>query len=284
MEARRSSLRCARALAVRALFLLALFPGRARADAALARELLDAGDWAGGRREARRAALAGSDDPEIRYIEAVCLLRLGTEEAAARSALAGVIADFRARGVSDRAAAAALELGASEEAAGRWRPALEAYATALACARTPDPALRAAAGIDRLRKRDPEWSRSAPELEPVLRSLRPAIPDEAKLAPVAAGREPDRGFRLSGFFVSLYRTQVRPAIGDRCEMNPSCSEYFRQAGLRHGWLAFPMIGDRFFREPSVVQAADAASARDRQSRVPDPLDDHDFWHRKEPPP
>lgn len=284
MDARRSSRRCARALGVRALFFLIACSVPASAEAPLARELFEAGDWSGCRREAKRAALSQPADPEIRFLEAVCLLRLGTEEEAARASLRSVIADFRKQGEGDRAAAAALELGASEEAVARWRSALDAYAIALSCAGSPAIALRAAAGIDRLQDRDSAWVRSVPDLEPVLRTLRPSIPDDARAVPAGAIRENPPGFRPSGALVVFYRSQIRPAIGNRCELNPSCSEYFLQAGRRHGGLAFPMIADRFFREPSVAQKAKREPSRDGQSRAVDPLDDHDFWHRKEPIP
>lgn len=284
MDARRSSRRCARALGVRAFFFLAALSGHAFADARLAQDLFEAGDWVGCRREAKRAALSQPEDPDLRFLEAVSRLRLRMDEEAARAMLREVIADYGKQGTGDRAAAAALELGASEEIAGRRQPALDAYSIALTSAGTPERALRAVAGIDRIREQDPEGVHLAPDLEPILRILRPSIPAEAKVAPAGTGSEARSGFQPAGFLVSLYRNQVRPAIGSRCELNPSCSEYFVQAGHRHGWLAFPMIADRFFREPSVVQSADRESARDSQARVADPLTDHDFWHRKESPP
>ena len=56
------------------------------------------------------------------------------------------------------------------------------------------------------------------------------------------------------WLVRLYRTQISPAIGQRCSLQPSCSEYFRQASAKHGLMGFAMQGDRFFREPSVCRA------------------------------
>lgn len=79
--------------------------------------------------------------------------------------------------------------------------------------------------------------------------------------------------------VALYRRNVSPAIGQRCIINPSCSEYFRQASIKHGLLGVPMQADRFIREPDLIQAGfreDSSGSR----TIPDPLSDHDFWMEK----
>jgi len=72
--------------------------------------------------------------------------------------------------------------------------------------------------------------------------------------------------------VGFYREWIRPAIGSRCSLSPSCSEYFLTAARRHGWWAFPMMADRLVREPGLV-----SSAPDPNQRVSDPVDDHDWW-------
>ncbi|MCL1920955.1 MAG: membrane protein insertion efficiency factor YidD [Kiritimatiellaeota bacterium] len=124
-------------------------------------------------------------------------------------------------------------------------------------------------------------------MDPVFARLVPAVPDAwlaaprppAKPSPAAAlGREavalPARAF------ITLYRTQVSPAIGDRCNLEPSCSEYFVQAVKAHGALGIPLIADRFFREPSVhAAAAKPVVMPSGRIRYADPLSDHDFWMR-----
>lgn len=79
--------------------------------------------------------------------------------------------------------------------------------------------------------------------------------------------------RIVEGIVRSYRRWISVAIGSRCSLTPSCSEYFRQAARRHGWLAFPMIADRFVREPSVVAASNVRAG----TPIPDPLEDHDAW-------
>ena len=80
--------------------------------------------------------------------------------------------------------------------------------------------------------------------------------------------------------VTFYRELIRPAIGIRCSLEPGCSEYFRQASLKHGLLGLPMQADRFIREPSVVQAAERPISVQDGVRYDDPISDHDEWMKK----
>lgn len=84
-------------------------------------------------------------------------------------------------------------------------------------------------------------------------------------------------------FISFYRTQISPAIGNRCALTPSCSEYFLQATKKHGLLGVPLIADRFVREPDVTQAAEVLVERpDGSVRIADPVSDHDSWFSESP--
>jgi putative component of membrane protein insertase Oxa1/YidC/SpoIIIJ protein YidD len=74
-----------------------------------------------------------------------------------------------------------------------------------------------------------------------------------------------------------YRSQISPAIGSRCSLQPSCSEYFRQACSKHGLLGFAMYGDRGVREPAVVSAGKHPVRVGDKVKYPDPLSDHDWW-------
>ena len=79
-------------------------------------------------------------------------------------------------------------------------------------------------------------------------------------------------------FISFYRTQISPAIGSRCDLEPSCSEYFVQSVKKHGILGVPIMADRFFREPSVFAAAEKPVVMPNgRIRYADPVCDHDFW-------
>ena len=82
------------------------------------------------------------------------------------------------------------------------------------------------------------------------------------------------GDKLIGISV---RHAIRPAIGSRCSLDPSCSEYFRQASRNHGLLSIPMIADRLVREPSVVLKREREIVVGGETRIADPLSDHDQW-------
>jgi len=121
--------------------------------------------------------------------------------------------------------------------------------------------------------------------EPVFARLVPGVPDAWLAAPQPAtqpsvlttlGRE-SVAYPAQAF-ISLYRTQISPAIGARCSLEPSCSEYFVQAVKKHGLLGVPLIADRFVREPDVLKAkAKTVVMTDGRVRFADPVSDHDFW-------
>ncbi len=81
--------------------------------------------------------------------------------------------------------------------------------------------------------------------------------------------------------VGFYRTVVAPALGARCSLSPSCSEYSLRAARQRGWLGIPMTADRLIREPSVVVAGENPF-RDPEGRkrYPDPISDHIGGSRK----
>lgn len=77
--------------------------------------------------------------------------------------------------------------------------------------------------------------------------------------------------------VAVYRKIVGPAIGERCVLEPSCSRYFLEACRRHGLLGFPMIADRFVREPPESHSDRLVRRPDGTWRHSDPVSDHDWW-------
>lgn len=97
---------------------------------------------------------------------------------------------------------------------------------------------------------------------------------DAWFAPASAARPP----LLSHWIVCFYRSQINPAIGQRCAMVPSCSEYYRQAARKHGFLTgTAMAADRFYREPDHAKyQVNAVNVNGREKYL-DPIGAHDFW-------
>ncbi len=97
---------------------------------------------------------------------------------------------------------------------------------------------------------------------------------------VRPAKEPARRGRGADWIVGFYRSQISPAIGHRCSLEPSCSEYFLQASRAHGWMGVPLIGDRLVREPGVVNAAEMPVERNGRTRYRDPLEQHTEWFKQ----
>lgn len=79
------------------------------------------------------------------------------------------------------------------------------------------------------------------------------------------------------WLISFYRSQISPAIGQRCSLTPSCSEYGMQSLKKHGVLGVAMIGDRLIREPDVVAEKPAPVRIGNRWFYTDAVSEHDWW-------
>ncbi|NQT93649.1 MAG: membrane protein insertion efficiency factor YidD [Lentisphaerae bacterium] len=79
------------------------------------------------------------------------------------------------------------------------------------------------------------------------------------------------------WFLLFYQRQIRPAIGQRCSLDPGCSSFTMEAIRRHGLLGIAMYADRAVREPSLVQEKKHTVYVKGRRRYSDPVDDHDWW-------
>ncbi len=272
----RSAWKRFRAGAARNLFFLALaLPALAGEPAAeLAGDLFAEGRWPACIRECRRASLVAPTNPAPRVLGAIAALRLGHHRQAALVQLEQVAG----AATNDLAALAAYELGRARRQQG---DATNAFCwTHFAFKHTTRPELFARSGclLAELARQFPSAGKSDPHLFQTLETCRalwtPDIVREVLAPPSAAASAGSAPVR---WITALYRTQIRPAIGSRCSLTPSCSEYFLQAGRVHGLLAFPLMGDRLVREPGVVQAAEHPVAHGETVRYADPLVEHDCW-------
>lgn len=173
------------------------------------------------------------------------------------------------------AAASARMLLHGPDPASAWEPAVQAFLST----RNPDAFLQGLAIMQYLARHNRTAIRMPADLEqqyltcqPLLRHLtddpRPPRPESiARRIGTAPGR----------LTVAFYRRCIRPALGERCTLSPSCSEYFLQATGKHGLMAIPMLADRLVREPSVVATARYPLAKERRIVYHDPVEHHDFW-------
>lgn len=261
------------------LFLMACV-GASRAQLELALDLFREGDWPAARREALRAAASAPTNATPRLLALVCRLR-ETPAAAAAAPLAALEAfaattpDSAARGMAQwEAARAHLARNESDQA---W-PLLRG---AFLSSASEEVVLAAGAELLWMARREPARLADDDALRLQLASLRQAlwrIPIESR----ALGDRRAWTGRPGEWVVHFYRRQISPALGHRCSLCPSCSEYFLQASRAHGWRGLPLIADRLAREPSVVQAAERPVRVGERTAYADPLQDHTFWWRKPP--
>jgi putative component of membrane protein insertase Oxa1/YidC/SpoIIIJ protein YidD len=246
----------------------------------LAADLFAEGQWLAARTESLRVAaeVPGPDAARARLLAAVSDLRLDRDRPGAKAVLAGLwqadAADLETRCM------AAYEFGLADWADGGCQAGA---ALEFAYLQTRDVALfwRAGCSLYFYLKATPALRNSRPDLWNSLQLCRDAWPLEIwrecrprKPARPAVAALPGR------WVVQFYRAQLGPAIGSRCDLQPSCSEYFLQATRAHGLLGVPLIADRFVREPAVVAAAEHPVPRpDGSRRYADPVADHDGWLR-----
>ena len=245
----------------------------------LALELFEEKAWASCRRECRRVLIAEPRHELASLMLAVSSLR---EDVAAESSLEALA------GLSERAADPEVRAVAGHEAARwLWRQdrAVDAWPflkETFASTRSPHLYLQSGYALHRLLERHPELGKGEEALLTQLATSRPLWNWNVRTAMKAEFETPPERGGLGALFIAFYRGQIRPAIGNRCSLHPSCSEYFLEANHQHGWLSVPMVADRLMREPGVVSRAEKPIDRGGVILYEDPLSDHDFWHRESP--
>jgi putative component of membrane protein insertase Oxa1/YidC/SpoIIIJ protein YidD len=246
----------------------------------LATGLFDEGQWAAARTECLRVEQdACSEVDRARLLASVSALRMGRGRDEAKAELASL---WQASTVElETRCMAAYELGLADWAAGGKTNTLSALKFAYLQTRDPPLFWRAGCSLYFFLKADKALRRQEAALWQSLLSCRDAWPLEVwrecrprKTHGASLASLPGK------WVVQFYRAQIGPAIGSRCDLLPSCSEYFMQASRAHGLLGVSIMADRFVREPSVVSAREKPVAMpDGRIRYADPLSDHDSWMR-----
>jgi len=245
----------------------------------LATDLFEEGDWAGARTEALRASLSAPENHQAQLLASVSALRAGTGQPQAVSSLAAL---WRDESVDlELRCMAAYELGLAEWGDRASTHVFDALAFAYLNARQPPLFWRAGCSLYFFLKAHKTLRRQEPAIWQSLQSCRDAWPLEVWRECRPRKKSGPSLASLPGkWIVQFYRAQISPAIGARCDLLPSCSEYFKQASRAHGLLGIPIMADRFVREPSVVVKAEKPVVMpDGHIRLEDPLSDHDSWLR-----
>ncbi len=284
-------------LRVAGVLLLALVAVGARGEGVsmrLAEELFEEGDWGTLGVECRRAEAeegAGARD-RIAFMEAMAGVGTAAWGAERYEAAVGRLDGlWRSEGTAPEALR---PLAAYETARAAWdgRHADARTAEALEYAflhlREPELFSRAACLMHFYLKADGALRGARPDLAMAVEACRETWPSAVwrESNPRTNGmKRRGGGAPGSGIgswpgraVVGFYRKAISPAIGSRCSLAPSCSEYFLQASRKHGLLGIPMGADRLIREPMVVHEEKRTVERpDGSIRIADPVEEHDSW-------
>lgn len=89
--------------------------------------------------------------------------------------------------------------------------------------------------------------------------------------------------KLSTDFLKFYKKFLSPVNGERCRMEPSCSEYATQAVRKHGAIMGLILAtDRLMREGEEIHRG-LPKITPSGIRYPDTLKSNDFWMGGESP-
>ena len=206
--------------------------------------------------------------------------------------VAGALRRLQSAALDDRnpaAPTAAFEVGRYELQCRRAAEAWPWFARALVTTEDPDEFVEAGSALAWIGMRRRDLLRSNPSLADQLASGRSLwTPDRVRAADPGSN-DVGSSARLARVparaVVSMYRSAIRPAIGRRCNLEPSCSAYFLEASRRHGLAGIPMLADRLVREPGVNSRGEFPVLQPSGDiRYADPIENHDFWfHGKDQP-
>ena len=234
-------------------------------------------NWQSCRIECRRAVLAGKNDPVIPLINAVAGIRMGLDMDAELKNIC-----TNSQTPPGIVATAHYELACSQWQKSQMTPAFENFLQTFITTNTKELFLYSGCAMNILLKQNYSLAEEYPELMLQLESC-------SKMWTSSILKEcrsiPDKNSRATSSFltntgktlIQFYRSQIGSAIGSRCSLSPSCSEYAKQALYKHGALAIPMIADRLVREPSVVHAKENPVQIHGRRHYSDSLESHDWW-------
>lgn len=254
----------------------------------LARELLAESNFPACRLECQRQLQDYPADAEARLLKALAERQLGLDSSETLWTLAEDPAVPPEVGLR-----ACYEWARSRWSAGDLASAFAGFRRVFNETKETALSIRAGCALSQLLRQHPDLTGEYPEIRPQTETLRvlfsreminecrrPFAATTSQLAEAASPNEqtPDAWSGKPGqWVIAFYQRQIRPALGERCSLSPSCSEYAHEAFRKHGLLGFALAADRFFREPSVVAAGEKPVKLNGKWLYEDPLSAHDWW-------
>lgn len=245
----------------------------------LAESLWREGLWSAARIESLRMLQSGRDPPRYQAIQFLCEFHL--QFPAAEQNLQPVVHNEQVPDLFRIDAAWTL----GRQAAIQARYAHAVSNLTFTFRHTPDPQQFLLAGCLLA-----NVLREAPELQPgregLIAQLNTSNPLWTRDLRKQAALTPPKDRRTSPWtwparaVIGFYRRNISPAIGARCSLHPSCSEYAMEAMRRHGLLGLAMYADRGIREPDVIRHAEQPLRRNGRTLYADPIDLHDGWMKR----
>ena len=176
------------------------------------------------------------------------------------------------------------ELARTLRKAGKTKESLEQFKKVFISQNLGDLFLHSGCSIAILIKQHPELDDQTRDIKKQMNACSALwtrrIFDDCRIPPAGAKNA------LTGkpvqWLITFYRSQIGPAIGQRCSLVPSCSEYAMQSLRKHGLLGVALIGDRIVREPDVVTEMPAPARIGNRWFYTDTVSEHDWWMMPNP--
>ena len=236
----------------------------------LPQELLDEGRFSEARMESLRSLSANPEDYSSLLVSLKAGIRLGLDKI---DGLKDLAANEKAS--QELRCEAHFELASIFSSRNEPGQALDHYVACFNKTSSSELFASATRKANGLLNDNPELEASHMELVSIIRTSAASWPRRQ-----ASGRKSASPPILSLpalWAITFYKTQINPAIGTRCSLVPSCSQYAVKALRAHGFIGLAITGDRMVREPDVVAAKEKPLIINGQIKYADQLEDHTSW-------
>ena len=241
-------------------------------------ELFAEQDWNACITECSRTLTSNPADEQALLLKALCELRLGKNSTDALRR----ISDDKSISRNTRNKAS-YELGKALWSRGHTDEAYRRLKNAYEQTQANDIFIRAGCSLYQLLEQHPDITEGSTGLMIQLETSSKTWPRE--IWNECAVKTEKKSSALTGkpgeWLIWFYRKQISPALGNRCSLYSSCSEYGMQALRKHGALGIAFIADRGVREPSVLAEKKYPLRTGNHWLYKDPVEDHDWWMRSE---